>query len=72
MGQHFCDCGGQSALLDAGPPGQGGIRKKGQQKSFFDFSLKPVANGPGAESSFDMKEITRGAKAIMIVNLGGT
>ena len=69
MGNKFCDCGGQSSLLDAGPPGQ---RKRSE---FFQFNLTPIANGHGADSSHNLcnvKELLKSAKATLIINMGGT
>ena len=79
MGHNLCDCAGRSAQLDVGPPGPGITKaSNGTARSeFWSFNLTPVANGPEhirqrADPSFNMRDVVKGAKAILVVNLGGT
>ena len=66
MGNKFCDCG-QATMHDAGPPGQ----RRAHKTDFFKFNLTPVSNCPGANSSYNMSEIVKDSKAIIVINMAG-
>ena len=68
MGNQLSCCGKQSALLDMENPG----RRNVDTEEFLKIKLSPIANGPDDSYECEMRDVVKGKKAVVIINMGGT